>query len=327
MSSSRSRIAIIGPGSEAENNGNWRTARRWQRFLGRRHVTTVAGEWVATDGEPPDLMIALHALRSAPSVARFADAHPDRPLVVVLTGTDLYRDLAADDAQRSLARATRLVVLQPEAVDALPAAYRGKTETIVQSSPTLARRAPDPGSFTLVMVGHMRAEKDPETAWRALERVARHDRSVRLDHIGDALDPRYRDGAAALERRCPGYRWLGGLSHALTRQHIRRARALVIPSVMEGGANVVVEAVTSGVPVFASAIPGNLGLLGRDYAGTFAAGDDAALAALIERARREPAFLALLTRQCAERAPLFAPEQERERLFTLVGSCLPAPSP
>jgi len=326
MPSSRPRIAIIGPGSAAANNGNWRTAQRWQRFLGRRYRTTVDSEWHTAD-DPPDLMIALHALRSAPSLERFVDAHPMRPTIVVLTGTDLYRDLAAPATQRSLALATRLVVLQSEALAALPPAAHAKAVTIEQSSPTLARRAPDPRSFTLVMVGHLRDEKDPATAWRAFERVARHDRSIRLDHVGDADDPRFRAAAEAMALRCPGYRWLGGLSHALTRQHIRRARALVIPSLMEGGAHVVIEAVTSGVPVLASAIPGNLGLLGRDYAGTFPAGDDAALAALIEQVRREPAFLAMLRRQCAERAPSFAPLRERGRLFTLVASCLASRPP
>ena len=321
MSKLRSRVVIIGPASAGANNGNWRTARRWHRFLAGRFAASVDVEWPArgeaeAESRSTDLLIALHARKSADSLARFVAAHPSRPTILVLTGTDLYRDLAVDEsARRSLAIATRLVVLQSEAIAALPPAMRDKAEVIVQSAPTLPRRSPDPRSFELVMVGHMRDEKDPATAWRAFERVTRQDRSVRLIHVGDALDAGYRQQAEALAARNPGYRWLGPLSHALTRQQIRRARALIIPSVMEGGAHVVIEAITS-------AIPGNLGLLGRHYAGTFPAGDDAALATLIERVRREPAFLALLTQQCADRAPLFRPERERERLVTLVASCL-----
>lgn len=320
----RSRIVIISPASAEANNGNWRTAHRWHRFLAGRFAATVAAAWSPDDdAEAPDLLIALHARRSAASLARFAAAYPARPTVLVLTGTDLYRDIAVDPtARHSLEIATRLVVLHPDAISALPPAVRGKAEVIVQSAPTLSRRAPDPQVFELVMVGHMRDEKDPATAWRAFERVTRHDRSVHLVHAGEALDETYREQAEALATRNAGYRWVGGVSHAQTRQLIRRARALVMPSVMEGGAHVVIEAITSGVPVLASAIPGNTGLLGPHYAGTFPVGDDAALASLIERVRREPAFLAMLTQQCAERAPLFRPEHERDRLVTLVRSSL-----
>ena len=337
MPASRNRVVIISPALAAANNGNWRTAERWQRILSRQFTTTVADDWPSgvVDGakddaarDAPDLLIALHASRSAKALARFVSAHPTVPTILVLTGTDVYRDIAVDaQALRSLDLATRIVLLEPEGLKRLPLAVRDKADVILQSSPSLARRSPDPRWFDLVMVGHLRDEKDPTTTWRAFERVARGDRSLRLICIGRALDARYDAAAAALAARNDRFRWLGPLSHALTRQQIRRARALVISSVMEGGAHVVGEAITCGVPVLASAIPGNLGLLGHDYAGTFPQGDDAALAALIERARRSPDFLALLNRQCAQRAPQFRPEQERERLITLVSSCIAASGP
>lgn len=324
MPSSKSRVVIISPAVAEANNGNWRTAHRWHRFLSRRHATRIAAEW--SDGaEPADLMIALHARRSAASLARFVETAPDAPTILVLTGTDVYRDIAIDaDARRSIDLATRLVLLEPEGIERLPAASRAKTEVILQSSPTLAPRSPDPRWFDLVMVAHLRDEKDPGTAWRAFEQVSRTDLSIRFLHVGRALEPHFEVEAAALRARNPRFRWLGALSHALTRQQIRRARALVISSVMEGGAHVIGEAITSGVPVIASAIPGNVGLLGRSYAGTFPVGDSHTLAMLIERVRRSPDFLALLERQCAERAALFRPEHERERLITLVASCLNA---
>ena len=327
MPSVKPRVLIISPALADANNGNWRTAHRWRRFLSQRYEVSIANAWPNPEqAGAPDLVIALHARRSADSIARFADRHPDRPLIVVLTGTDLYRDIESDAAaQRSLEHATRLVVLQSEGIAALPVAVRVKAEAIVQSSQALKRGTANKRSFDLVFVGHMRAEKDPLTALRAFERVRADrtgNRSVRLIHIGEALDATYRRAAEQLGARNAGYRWLGALSHGATRQRIKRAHALLITSVMEGGAHVVIEAITSGVPVIASAIPGNIGLLGRDYAGTFPAGDDAALAALILRARDDAAFLALLARQCAARAPLFLPEREKRRLITLVGSCL-----
>ena len=54
-------------------------------------------------------MVALHARRSYDSIRRFHDKSARKPLIVVLTGTDLYRDIHSDpDAQDSLALAVRL---------------------------------------------------------------------------------------------------------------------------------------------------------------------------------------------------------------------------
>jgi glycosyltransferase involved in cell wall biosynthesis len=112
------------------------------------------------------------------------------------------------------------------------------------------------------------------------------------------------------------------LPHAAARQLIRRSRLLVLPSLMEGGANVAIEAVTSGVPVLASRIGGSVGLLGGDYPGFFPVGNDAALAALIARCQESTAFLDDLRARCAARAPLFAPARERESVRALAHNLL-----
>jgi len=316
------RIAIISPALRNANNGNWQTAQRWQRFLRAGFDVSVAGEWRPDRASGvPDAMIALHARRSAASIARFSDCHRDRPLIVVLTGTDLYRDIRTDaSAQHSLQVATNLIVLQEEGVSELPRRLRPKCRVIHQSAPVLKAATPNSRSFDLIMVGHMRQEKDPLTAMRALELVPAGAR-IRLIHVGDALEPQFAEAARMLARRNADYCWLGPMPHGRTRQRIKRASAMVVSSLIEGGANVVIEAVTSQVPVLASAIPGNIGLLGRDYAGYFPAGDALALAALIGKARDEPDFLARLRRQCAKRAPLFAPTRERRELIGLLRSC------
>jgi putative glycosyltransferase (TIGR04348 family) len=321
MHSRKSRIEIISPALQNANNGNWQTARRWRRFLGDDYNVTIAGEWTE-GGSAPDAMIALHARRSAASIARFGERFPQRPLIVVLTGTDLYRDIRHDaSARRSLALASTLVVLQHEGVVGVPAKWREKCATIYQSAATLQRVANNRMRFELIMVGHMRDEKDPLTAMRALA-ILGADAGLRLTHIGAALDPQYESAARQLAARNASYRWLGPLPHPETRQRIKRAHAMLVTSRMEGGANVVIEAVTSGVPVLASAIPGNVGLLGRDYAGYFKMGDAAALAKLIAKAQIDPKFLARLRKQCAKRAPLFAPARERREVIRLLRSCL-----
>nr|WP_229521258.1 selenoneine biosynthesis selenosugar synthase SenB [Massilia sp. IC2-477] len=321
----RKHILIVSPASERDNNGNWQTASRWARFLRGSHGVTVAGGW--TPEQPaPDLLIALHARRSAAALAAFSDAHPDKPSVLVLTGTDLYRDIAVDpDAQASLARAHALVLLQPAGLALLPHASRTKARVIYQSAPSLRPypRAAVPRCFDIAMVGHLRAEKDPLTFIRAADLLTHP--AARLLHIGGALDPALGEAARAAQAASPRYRWLGALPHAAARQRLKRCRAMAITSSMEGGANVIIEAVTSGVPVLASDINGNRGMLGEDYAGYFAPGDAAALARLIDRIIEDAAFDALLRRQCAARAALFAPSVEQAALRDLVDNLLLQP--
>jgi hypothetical protein len=117
-----SSVVIISPALASANNGNWHTARRWARCLAPRPGFASNSTGAGADD---DMMIALHARRSATSIARFAAVYPQRPLVLVLTGTDLYRDIRSDaQAQRSLALATRLVVLQAEGLRELPPSMR-----------------------------------------------------------------------------------------------------------------------------------------------------------------------------------------------------------
>jgi putative glycosyltransferase (TIGR04348 family) len=272
-------------------------------------------EWRGADA---DFMIALHARRSAASIAAFAERYPGRPLIVVLTGTDLYRDIAVDkNAQRSLALASHLVVLQAEGVRALPPEHAAKAVTIYQSARPLLPGRRSRRHFDLALVGHLRSEKDPLTAVRALRQLPR-DLPLRLFHIGGDLDPALAAEVRALGAGDPRYRALGALSQAATRQRIKRCHLLLLPSLMEGGANVLIEAVTSGVPVLGSDIPGNRGMLGADYPGWFPVGDAAALAELIATALRDPGYYASLSRRCAERVSLFSPQHECASVCSLL---------
>ena len=105
------RIVLVTPQSSTSQTGNAITARRWAailRDLGHRVRVEPAYE-----AQPCDVLVALHARRSAPSVRRFHSRHPGKPLIVALTGTDLYQDLPnSASAQESLELASRLVLLQ-----------------------------------------------------------------------------------------------------------------------------------------------------------------------------------------------------------------------
>jgi putative glycosyltransferase (TIGR04348 family) len=312
-------IVIVTPALADANNGNWQTARRWARMLGSAYRVRLAARWDAGDEA---LLIALHARRSAASVAAWRRQPSARPLLVALTGTDLYRDIAIDrDAQASLQVADALVVLNELGAQQLPPALRPRCHVVLQSAS--ARRALHKPARHLraLMVGHLRDEKDPRTYFRAARRLA-HRPDILLDHAGAALDPALGDEARSLAATQPNYRWLGGIAHADARRRIQAAHVLVHPSRMEGGAHVVIEAVRSATPVLASRIDGNVGLLGADYAGCFDPGDDAALAGWLERLRDDPDMLAALRAQAVARAPLFAPEAEHAALHRVVASLL-----
>lgn len=316
-------ILMVTPALADANNGNWQTARRWASVLQPRFQVTLTRAW---DGQPADAMVALHARRSAASIAQWHHLFPQRPLVVALTGTDLYRDLPAGDlaTQQSLHAADRLLVLQALAVQALPPELQAKATVCLQSCPARQTLNKTKRHLRAVMVGHLRVEKAPDTYFQAA-RLLQDRPDILLDHVGSALTPEWTTQARATQQACPHYRWLGPLSHAASRRRIQAAHVLVHPSRMEGGAHTVMEAITSGTPVLASKVDGNIGLLGADYAGYFPVGDAGALATLLTQCRDEPAMLEGLRQQIALRAPLFTPQREQATLLALMTDLLRTP--
>lgn len=317
-------LCIVTPALADANNGNWQTARRWARLLSGHYAVRLARAWPdrGTTDDGTDILIALHARRSADSVAAWAQAHPDRPLVLALTGTDLYRDIRSDPAaQRSLALAHRLIVLQELGPQSLPEAHRARCHVVFQSATRRQALTKPRGHLRAVVVGHLRDEKSPQTVFEAA-RLIRPDEGILIDHIGHALDPALAELARATALACPHYRWLGGLPHEATRRRIQRAHLLVHPSRMEGGAHVIMEAALSGTPVLASQMDGNVGMLGPDYGGYFPVGDPAALVARLRECRREIATgggrLAALHAQCSARAPRFEPAAEQAALLKVL---------
>lgn len=310
------------PALAAANNGNWQTARRYARLLAPAFRVDLRSAWQAGDAAG-ELLIALHARKSALSIAAWPAR---RPVLLVLTGTDLYRDLVAGDTatQASLQRADALVLLNRQGAAALPAALRGKARVILQSC---AARVPGPKPsrfLRAVVVGHLRAEKDPATLFAAVRRLAPDD-GIRIDHIGAALDPTLGEQAEALMREAPHYRWLGARPHGETRRRIAAAHLLIHPSRLEGGAHVLIEALRSGTPVLASRVAGNTGLLGGDWPLLFEPGDAEGLAAQLRRLRAAPAILTALSPRIAALADDFAPERERTALLALVADLLENP--
>jgi putative glycosyltransferase (TIGR04348 family) len=303
---------------------------RWARILRQLgHRVHIAHRY---DGAVADLMIALHAWRSADSIRTFRERYPDRPLIVGLSGTDIYDYIDRDRASvlRSLACADRLIALQELASRRVPARFRDKVRIVHQSAlPVRRRRIERTGSFDLAVIGHLREVKDPFRAAQAARRLPATSR-IRIVHLGAAATPGWAAAAKAEMAANPRYVWRGDRPRADVRRLLGRARAMVLSSLSEGGANVISEAAVAGVPILATRIAGSLGLLGRDYPGYFPVGDTEALARLLIRIETDRAFLKRLARAVARRAPLFRPAREKAEWKSLIEEimpkCLPAES-
>jgi putative glycosyltransferase (TIGR04348 family) len=303
-------VFLACPAPPHSRKGNRVTAERWAGILrGLGHRAVIGQEY---GGQPHDLLVALHARRSHAAARRFRALFPDRPLVVALTGTDLYRDLPrSKTARQSLDLADRLVALQYQAHASLPPGLRHKVWVIYQSAePIPSPPAKSKDTFEVCVLGHLRHEKDPFRAALALRRLRDGADHIRLTHLGQALSPGMERQARAAMARDPRYRWLGEVPRGQARRRLAGSHLMVISSRMEGGANVIVEAVVDGVPVLASRVPGNVGMLGPAYPGYYPVGDTEALARLLLRAATRPRFYDRLKGWCVGLQDRFHPDTE-----------------
>ncbi len=313
------RIIILTPTGTGTRTGNLHTAQRYARFLrSAGHRVSVALRW---EGQPCEFLVALHARRSSESISKYKDKFPCSPLIVVLTGTDLYRDLPeSKEARRSLALADRVIVLQEDAKRLLKPGIRRKTRIVYQSANPRVSYAPPGDRFRIAVVGHLRDEKDPFRAVRALALLK--DEAFELIQLGAPLDPGSKTEAERWMKKDRRYRWLGSVPHARALGWIARSHLLVVSSKTEGGANVICEAARIGTPVLASRVSGNVGMLGRSYPGLFRLFDEKALAVLIQKAFENKNYYGQLRKRLSGRRPLFAPATERASLNRVVRELL-----
>jgi hypothetical protein len=233
------RIGIITPAPPRSRYGNRVTALRWARILkGLGHHAIVSQDY---EGGAYDLLIALHARRSFPSIDRFHQQHANTPIIVALTGTDLYCDLQkSQQARQSLEIATRLVVLQPMGIDELPPHLRSKTRVIYQSIAPMPQAtnhhrklgvnkslsAPDVSrsrqTFDVCVIGHLRPVKDPfRTALAA--RLLPASSRIRILHVGGAMNEEMAARARAEMEVNSRYLWLGEQPRWRTRRILARS--------------------------------------------------------------------------------------------------------
>ncbi|HED64893.1 MAG TPA: TIGR04348 family glycosyltransferase [Planctomycetes bacterium] len=310
---------MVRPETPGPEDGNRTTANRWGKILSSLGARVrQMQEW---DGDGADLLIALHAVKSHASVRRFHDAHPGAPIVLCGTGTDLYLPRDDEDealAHESLELATRIVVLQPLAVEALPPGHRHKARVILQSFPRSRRGTPKPSDvFLVVLLANVRPVKDPLLAVDACELLPATSR-IHVIHAGSPIDGEL---AALLQERArsnPRFETRGGLPHGEALDLLASSHLLLSTSRQEGGANVLSEALASGVPVVATSIPGSLGILGGGYPALFPPGDAPALANLLVRCEEDSDFYGELLLRCDRLSEQLDPQRELDSWASLL---------
>ena len=299
------KITLITPAKKHSKNGNMSTALRWAQIIrDQGHSVYVDNTY---SGYEYDLMIALHAWRSATSIAEFKTRFPKKPLIVALGGTDVNTFLKTDPEPtlKSMDMADALVCLNSTIQKALPKHLHSKLHVILQSANPLSRpSSPRKRSFGVCVIGNLREEKDPFRTARA-SRLLPASSKLKVRHLGKAYSAKWAAQAESEMAENPRYNWIGEVTRAQVRQEYAKTHLMVISSNQEGGANVVSEAIVAGVPIIASKIDGNVGLLGENYPGYYPVRDERALANLLIRAETDADFLASLQAHCDQLRPLF----------------------
>ncbi|NWK55679.1 glycosyltransferase [Verrucomicrobiaceae bacterium N1E253] len=316
-------VLIHSPFPRQDSQGNTTSALRLQRMLMESGME-VALEDVWYSGVEARWMVALNARRSAGAVAEFMDACPRGRVVVVLTGTDINHPEVQDpesDTCRTMKLADRLVVLHEASLAAVPKDFRDKCVVIHPSVqlPHGLQHKPRRGElFEVLMVGNIRREKNLPLAIEAC-RLLPQDAGIVVRVYGDAEG----DLANRLMEATAGplpFQWRGKTDHTSLMELMATSDLLLNTSTQEGGANAICEALGMGLPVLASRISGNVGMLGDDYEGLFPSEDAGDLAEMLSRCAENAVFYQRLKLQVCARSDQFMYQKESE-LWTQLISC------
>ncbi|MEM8844993.1 MAG: selenoneine biosynthesis selenosugar synthase SenB [Pseudomonadota bacterium] len=303
------KILLVTPAEVHSRNGNRTTANRWRKiFQSLGHSVTVVQKYQT---EPADLMVAIHAWRSADAILKFSMQHPNLPIIVALSGTDAYQYINShtDTTMRSILLADRLVGLHARIANVLPKELKNKVRVIYQSSEFLPKVKYQSKDFKVCVAGHLRDEKDPLRAAYAARKLPKKSK-IRVHHYGKTHTYQWRKRARFEESRNPRYQWHGEVSHAYLKNRMRRSQILILSSIMEGGANIISEALAVELPVIASKIEGTVGLLGKNYPGYFETENTTDLLKYLIKVENDTTYLNKLKQACLERRYLFSIDQE-----------------
>lgn len=312
------KILIVTPAKPDSKAGNRATAERWKDLLeDAGHTVCIITQYQA---QTADLMIALHTWRSHEAIKQFRAMHPELPLISVLTGTDVYSSEFCHEptTHESMALSDALIGLHRTVAEDIPERFRSKVRVVLQSAEKPFRiHSPTTDNFDCCVIGHLREEKDSLRAAMA-SRLLPADSRIRIVQAGKPHNQAWRALAEQEATLNPRFRWLGEVDRTAVQSLMTTSQVMVISSRMEGGANVVSEACRCGLPIIASDIPGNRGLLGDSYPGYYPVENEQALANLLLRAERDMDFLSELRGQVNVLAGDFTPAAERAALIAAI---------
>lgn len=310
------KVLVTTPYEKNSLQGNTVTAKRVVSILQESGIESAV---LSNDDEVgrADVLIALHARKSAHFIDEFLAVNPAGKVIVYLTGTDLYSDIPSccEICEKSMELADALVVSQEASLSSVPERYCAKSVVVHKSIeiPELASKATEPDLFTVI--GHLRAVKQPFMAVESLQLL---EGSVRLVLLGKEVDLGSDEISRKWQAKDPRFQWLGGVPYAETLQWMQRSVATINTSLAEGGANSVGESIVLGVPVLASRVEGNVGMLGDDYAGYFSADSEQELADLMHRVIHDSDFLEKLRQQVRVRSEKFLRENEKQDWMNVI---------
>ncbi len=302
-------IIIITPAPKGSRSGNRASANRWGAIFQKLgHKVTILTNY---NGEDTDFMVALHAWRSADSIKRFSKLHPNLPLIVVLTGTDAYKFINSHRTTTilSLRKATKIVGINNLIKNILPKNLHKKLKIIVQSAKPNLIREPLKRTFNVCFAGHLREEKDPKTLCKAIVNLPSTSK-IKVNAYGKAHSKKWEKFAKDEMKKNTRFKWHGEVSQSKLRKKFSCSHILISSSIIEGGANVISEAIMAGLPILASKIDGNVGLLGRDYPGFFEVRNSNSLKEKLMLAETDPKFYKKLAKSCAKLKNNFKLEKE-----------------
>jgi glycosyltransferase involved in cell wall biosynthesis len=289
--------------------GNFGTAFQWADII----ATFPDHEVSVTDSFDPeaDVLIAIHAMKSAPAIRGYRQARADGKVIVALAGTDIYPE-PCEATLESMRIADRIILLQDRAILKVPESECRKAQTILQSADTscfsqYAERSKNP--FIVSVIGFLRDVKDPMRA-AAASRLLPPESRVCIRHAGGILEDKYKKLVETETVENPRYRWLGIIDRTGIDKLLSESQLMVLSSFHEGGARVVSYSIVNHTPVLAAASDCAISLLGESYPGLYPAGDTEALAKLMNRAETDESFLNELREITKELAPKFAPALE-----------------
>lgn len=305
-------ILILCPIINALETGLYTTARRWEtifRQLG--HNVRIASPSDAVT--ETDILVALNPVRCSSYLEDLPLS--ETPLIVVLTGTDIYNELKKKpNFYRHLESARVLIGLHPGITEEVPERYRSKLRVIVQSAPNQKSRPQNNILYgQAIFIANLRYFKRPMTVFAAACAL-NENVNINITHIGDIVDDEYHFWSQPeFHKTVPRYNWLGAKTREDTASALASSDVMLIASSTEGGSNVQSEAISAGVPIISSRNRCVESLLGSDYPGLFDTDNHHQLACLIEKFFVDHSFRELLKSNVSRASYQFSYDLEVEK--------------